>query len=173
MNTGEQNSFLKAYEDFSDAIFRYCYFRLYHRELAKDLAQETFIKTWEYIAKGGKVQNIRAFLYRVARNLIIDESRKKRMFSLDLLREKGFDPAVSMEEEIQSHAGVRDVMKFLSDLEPKYREVIILRFVEDMSPKEIAEAIGESENNISVRLHRAIKKVRELIEKESRHHESR
>ena len=76
-----------------DAIFRHCYFRVFDRERARDLVQETFLKTWEYLTRGHDIENIRAFLYRVATNLIIDDSRRKKEISLEQLSESGFDPA--------------------------------------------------------------------------------
>jgi len=73
-----EKEFLDAYEKYADAIYRHCYFRVYNKELAEDLTQETFIKTWKYIVEGKEVKNIKSFLYRVAVNLIIDNSRKKK-----------------------------------------------------------------------------------------------
>ena len=81
-NTEIMEAFTKAYDELSDAIFRHCWFRIGDRERAKDLMQETFTKSWQYISRGEKVDNLKAFLYRVANNLIIDEYRKKKELSL-------------------------------------------------------------------------------------------
>ena len=66
----KEQEFLDAYKQYADSIYRHCYFRVYNKELAEDLTQETFIKTWKYIAQGKEIKNIKAFLYRVAVNLI-------------------------------------------------------------------------------------------------------
>jgi DNA-directed RNA polymerase specialized sigma24 family protein len=87
-----ENEFMQAYDNFADAIFRHCYYRVFDRERGKDLMQETFMRAWQYLNKGEKVLNMRAFLYRIANNLIIDESRKKKEQSLEQLQEAGFDP---------------------------------------------------------------------------------
>ena len=82
--------FVEWYNTYSDAIFRHCYFRLKgDRETAKEFVQETFIRTWKY-RKTHEIHNIRAFLYRVATNLIINESRraKRPTVSLDYLRDE-------------------------------------------------------------------------------------
>ena len=71
-------AFKQAYEDHKDEIFRHCYFHTFDRELAKDLLQETFLKTWEYIVAGNDIENVRAFLYRVATNLVINAAKKKK-----------------------------------------------------------------------------------------------
>src|SRR3990167_4352630 len=89
-----KQEFAKAYDEFADAIFRHCYFRLSNREKAKDMMQETFMRVWSYMEKGNTIEftKIRPFLYKTASNLIIDEYRRnKHELSLDLLREDGFE----------------------------------------------------------------------------------
>ena len=74
--------FMQSYEEFSDAIFRYALFQTSNKETALDIAQDTFTKTWQYLQKGEEIENIRAFLYRVARNatsLSITVARKKQV----------------------------------------------------------------------------------------------
>lgn len=158
-----EQEFLKAYDSLSDAIFRHCYFRISDRDMAKDLAQETFTKTWEYIAKGGKVENIKAFLYRVANNLIVDEFRKKKELSLERLGEDGFEPVSRDDKDIRADIEAKEMIRMIEKLEPDYREAVMMRHVEGMSVKEIAATIGESENVISVRIHRGLSKLRELL----------
>jgi len=160
------DEFMKVYDAHVDAIFRHCYFRVFDRERARDLVQETFLKTWEYLAQGRKIENIRAFLYRVATNLIIDGSRRKKEISLEQLSEAGFDPAAEEKEDITALLDWDFLLKKLEDLEPLYREALVMRYVDDMSVKEIAEATGEKQNTISVRLHRAAGKLKQLIAKQ-------
>lgn len=155
--------FLAAYDQFADAIFRHCYFRVFNRDRAKDLMQETFTRAWEYLAEGKRVDNLRAFLYRVATNLIIDEARKKKAVSLETLAEEGFDPPAEDGRLIEG-IDARLILRFLKEIEPAYREVVAMRYLEGLSPKEIAEALNENENAVSVRIHRGIKKLRVAIE---------
>src|SRR5579863_136343 len=84
----KEKEFLEAYQHYADAIYRHCYFRVYNKELAEDLTQETFIKTWKYITEGKEIKNLKAFLYKVAVNLIIDNSRKKTALVFDDIKEK-------------------------------------------------------------------------------------
>jgi len=165
-----EKQFLKAYDEFADPIFRHCYFRVFNRERAKDLMQETFTKTWEYLNQSpitnheSRITNMRAFLYRVANNLIIDNSRKKHERSLDQMQEEGFDPGEDTRSRLIGLMEAGEVIKMLDKVNPKYRQVIQMRYLDDLSPKEIAETIGESENNVSVRLHRGLKEIREILE---------
>ena len=164
----KNEEFLLAYENYSDAIFRHCFFRVYNRDEALDIAQESFIRTWEYIGKGHDVQNIRAFVYRVANNLIIDRSRKKKALSLDELQEVGFDPGKDDTDKLHHSLEGKEALKMIVDLDKKYQDVIVMRFIDDLSPKEIAEILNESENAISVRIHRGLKKARELIDEKQK-----
>lgn len=157
-----EQEFLDAYDRFSDAIFRHCFFRVYDRELARDLVQQTFMKTWEYIASGKEIDNLRAFLYRVATNLIIDQARKAKAVSLDELLEKGFDPR-SPRDDLQILFDSKYILESLDNLEEDNKKLIIMRYVDGFGPKEMAGILGVSENVVSVRLNRATKQLRELL----------
>lgn len=121
------------------------------------------MRTWEYLVEGHEVKNLRAFLYRVANNLIIDDSRKKKEASLEDIVAEGLEFASRAQTELQHGAEACELLIFLDKLEPPHRELILMRYLDDLSPGEIAEAIGTTENNVSVRLHRAIRKARELL----------
>jgi RNA polymerase sigma-70 factor, ECF subfamily len=160
----KKQEFLKAYDELSDALFQHCYYRVSNREIAKDLIQEAFVKTWEYIVSDKEIKNLKAFLYRVTNNLIIDYYRKKKEISLDNLREDGFDVSADDEERVRAGAEVERSLHLLNKLEDKYKEIIILRFVDGLSPTEIGEITGQTENAVSVSTNRALKKFRELLE---------
>jgi RNA polymerase sigma-70 factor (ECF subfamily) len=90
-NDANRQQFLAAYDNYADAIYRHCFYRVFSKPLAEELTQDTFMKTWKYLEGGKQVENLRAFLYRVANNLIIDHSRKKKEERLDALLEKSAD----------------------------------------------------------------------------------
>lgn len=160
-----QKIFIESYEAHSDAIFRYCYFKTSDRELALDLTQETFTKTWHYMSSENEIENIRAFLYRVAGNLVIDYHRKKKPTSLDILQEEGFDLATNEHENQFRTLLGEEIMAGLTKLDGIYKEILTLRFVEDLSIEEIEKITGLSQNNISVRIHRALEKLKEIMNK--------
>ena len=159
-----QEQFAEAYTKYSEDLFRYGFFRVNDRELAKDLIQETFMKAWRYMEKDpASVLNIRAFLYKILGNLIIDQYRKRRdEASLEVLHEEGFDPAF---DDTSRWADVLDgeqARVLLKQVPEPYREAVLLRYVEDLSLTEIAKITGVSQNTISVRVHRGIDKLREI-----------
>ncbi len=117
--------------------------------------------------KKRKIEQIRPFLYRVARNLIIDLSRKKTTLSLDTYLEDGGDIKETNPDQFGLAFDVDRVLKLVDSLDPKYREPLVLRYVEDLSLSEIADIMGVSENVVSVRLHRAIKQVQALVDQKN------
>jgi RNA polymerase sigma-70 factor (ECF subfamily) len=158
-----EKEFMVVYEAHMDAVFRHCYFRVFHRERAKEIMHEAFTRTWEAIAGGQDIQNIRAFVYRVAGHLIIDESRKKKSASLEALAEDGFDPSAEDPEMGKDVVDIARLRSALERLDPAYRDAVRMRYMEALSPKEIAEMTGESQNVISVRIYRGLKQLRGVL----------
>jgi RNA polymerase sigma-70 factor, ECF subfamily len=162
-----REDFAKAFEEYADAIFRHCYTRVRDRETAKDLTQNTFIRTWEYIAKGNDIENIRAFLYKTAGNLTINEinQRKRRgVTSLEELQESGRDIAAESEPEaLEMLHEERHLLQKLYRVPSPYREAVIMRYVDGLKPAEIAEITGETANVVSVRIHRGIQYLRSFL----------
>ncbi|MES2749195.1 MAG: sigma-70 family RNA polymerase sigma factor [Patescibacteria group bacterium] len=175
-NSGSHESrFLEAFTDYSDALFRHASMRINDREKSIDLVHDTFTKVWTYVRNGHEVENYRPFLYKVLNNLIIDEYRKQKEASLDALFEKdgvdeGSFPELS-ESTVEALAATIDgkqAFDLIALLPDTYREVLIMRFVDGLGPREISELVEESENVISVRIHRGLKILREKIESSAR-----
>jgi RNA polymerase sigma-70 factor, ECF subfamily len=158
-----EKQFLAAYDDYADDLFRHCYFRVYDRELAIDLVQEVFCRAWAYLARGKEVQNLRAFLYGIMHNVIVDEIKRNKAFSLDSLLEEGFSFEDDTSPDMEQHVIVQEVVGKFRLLDEPYRIVMQMRFVDDLPPKEIARILELSENVVSVRLHRGVEKLRKIL----------
>jgi RNA polymerase sigma-70 factor (ECF subfamily) len=163
--------FLKAFEDFNDALFRHALLRISNREKAIDLVHDTFTKVWSYLRNGYEIDNFRPFLYKVLNNLIIDEYRRKKEASLDALLalegvdEGSFDElSESTAEALAATIDGKKAFELLEQLPDQYKEVIILRFVDQLGPREISKLIEETENVVSVRIHRGLKTLRNMLE---------
>lgn len=167
MKTNTENSdFLKWYDEFSDAIFRHVAFRLSDREKAVDVTQEVFIRLWDTVTKGNKIENPRALLYKIANNLIVDEYRKKKTVSLDEMRdEQDFDIGYGGRGDLENGDDHVKLLHLISQLPEPYKDVLTMRHVDGFSVKEIARRVGETENVVSVRIHRAIQKIKDEYEK--------
>lgn len=157
--------FIKTYDQFSDKIFRHLFFRIRDREKALDLMQETFTKTFLYIKDGKEVENIQAFLYRVANNLMIDDFKKRKVYSLEKMEEEdGFTPSIDETAMIQKKIDAETVLQKIGEVPSAFQTVIVMRYVDELSSKEIAAILGESENSINVKMHRGLKKLRKILE---------
>ncbi len=170
-----EKMFQEAYQMHSDAIFRFVLFKIDNREKALDLTQETFMKTWMHLIKNTDIKNLRAFLYRVAGNLVIDEYRKRgkkdyATDSLEVMSEDGFEPSSNINEleALTNRLDGEKVMSMISSLPEMYSSILFLKYSEDLSISEMAEDLEVSQNVVSVRLNRAMAKLRELIELESK-----
>ena len=168
----KEQQFQRAFEAHADELFRHATLRLSDRERAVEIVQETFLRTWEYVRKGEEVRDFRAFLFRTLRHLIIDEYRRRKTVSLESMLDSEdtsiealmpADESNTLEAAMSRFDGARVLAK-LPELPDLYREVILLRYVEGWSPQEIARHLGESENVVSVRIHRGLKKLRTLLE---------
>lgn len=159
-----ERQFLELYERYADAVYRHCYFRVSDKEAAEDIAHETFARMWEYAAEGNQADNPKALLYRIAGNLVIDHYRRKKAVSLEVLQEEGFDPRGSDEESVTGEAEGSEALALLAHLPEKDRAVVAMRYIDGLSVSEIAKLTDETPNVISVRIHRAVKKLRDIFE---------
>ncbi|MDD2657804.1 MAG: RNA polymerase sigma factor [Candidatus Pacebacteria bacterium] len=161
-----KKQFTRLYTDESDAVFRFCFLRTSDRDVAIDIMQDTFMRFWEVYARQEEViESKRAFLFAIARNRIIDWYRKKKSPSLDALVEKAGAEGETFKdttqvENIEMAAEAKSLIEKIGELDPLYQQVVYLRYVEDLEPREIAEILGETANVISVRLHRGLKQLR-------------
>lgn len=158
-----KESFLQTFDAYSDAIFRFCLVKTSHKELAEDLTQETFMRYWTALKDGKEMTNPRSFLYTIAQNLVIDWYRKKKSVSLDVLEDGGYEPKASDRITAEGDAQTQQILSVIDQLEEKDKEVLLLRFVEGLDPKDIAELFDETANAVSVRINRAITKVQRIL----------
>lgn len=159
----KRNQFIELYDTHADAIFRFCYFKTGNRETAKDLTQDTFIKAFNYLEKG-EVQNQKNFIYTVAKNVVIDFWRKNKSIPESQLPEGLFE-SMAAEDNTEVSDDYATFLSLLDKLSESDREVILLRYVEDMSSKDMAQLLGERENTILVRISRAKEKLKDLLNK--------
>ncbi len=170
-----EQQFKDAFERHSDELFRHASMRLSDRDRALELTQECFLRALEYAQRGGEIRELRPFLYRTLKNLIIDEYRKKKQYSLEDMIEGTDessteallppDESNTLEAAMDRFDGKR-ALAAMRELPEMYKEALTLRYVDGLSPKEIAHILGESENVVSVRIHRALRKLKDMLQKD-------
>lgn len=164
METNITDTFKKIYEDESDAIFRFCLTRVSNKDQALDITQETFLRLWNNLLEEKKILNYRAFIFTIARNLIIDWYRKEKNISLDkMIEDEGFDQVDNYAmKNIETGIEGRYLIEKINELSPMNKDPVYLRFVEDLSPEEIGKILNISTNNASVRINRGLEELRKI-----------
>lgn len=178
MQTGNvaQDQLSIAYAEHANAILRHCHSRVRSKEDAEELVQDTFVNAYNYLEQGKKVENLKAFLFRIANNLIVDRVRKQKNqkekeVSLDLLHENGFTLTSSYGTEmVQRKLDMEHAILALRECTEEDQLIFALRYVDGLKPGEIAALLDLSTNSVSVRLHRISRKISSLFEEgETRH----
>lgn len=163
-----QQKFLTDFEELSDEFFRFVVYQTGNRDVAIDLVQDVWVETWNFIAAGNGIQNLRAFVYTVLRRRIIDWRRKKKSDSLDSMSDSGFDPraAESAIADSAAREHVTIVHAAIAALSPSDSELIQLRFIQELPVARISEILGLPGPTLSVQIHRAKEKLKtELIQR--------
>lgn len=166
----DKEAFIKAYDLYVDHIYRFIYFKVSNKEDAQDLVSAVFLKTWNYIQRESlkDVKTLRALLYKVSRTSIIDHYRKNSQHNNIRIDDQEneidiADDRQNIAEKTEIIFDFRIIENKLKELKDEYREVIILRFIDELSIDEIAEIVGKTKGNVRVLLYRSLKALKELI----------
>lgn len=163
IHRGDASAFAETYDLFAPKIYRHALFRTSSKETAEDIMSQTFLKAWEYISKNAKeVTYLKAFLYRVANNLIIDHYRAKDRMPVSLTdeMEQVLPGGGDIEEETDFVLDKDRMHDALCQLKVETRELLVMRYVDDLTMDEIAELKGKNKNALYVALHRAVKELK-------------
>jgi RNA polymerase sigma-70 factor, ECF subfamily len=158
--------FEKVYDTYVKQIFRFIYLRTNNTQISEDINSETFLRFWKTIERGKIINNERAFLYAIARRIIIDYYRSKKYkveVHVEEIPEERQYPNDEMVEKLYLDQQINQIYTQLKKIKKEYQEIIILRFVEDLEYDEIAEILGKKDTNIRVLVHRAIDKLKKII----------
>ena len=164
-------------ETYQHRLMRYLMFLTGKREVAEDLFQETWIRVLRRGSQYNGQARFDTWIFTIARNLVIDLSRKRTMASLDEMREGGDDerPFEIVEdgpsplEQFQGRENAAEVATVILKLEPSYREVLTLRFHEELSLEEIAAVTRAPLSTVKSRLYRGLAALKpELLALRSR-----
>ena len=172
----DKEAFTQAYDAYLDSIYRFIYFKVGSQEVAEDISSQVFLKTWDYIQNNNlrDYKTLKALLYKVARNTVIDHYRKesrKAESSLntalgDIKDVNIVDPGQDILSKISTKADYEIIVLRMRDLKDEYREAIVLRYINELNIKEIAEVLDKSRGNVRVLIYRALQALKELVEDE-------
>lgn len=161
-------NFTEIYNTHVDRIYRFVFIRVNSIEIAQDLTSEVFTRTFEYLEKNRamNIENIQAFLFRIASNLVTDYYRQKSHKNIPLEYETKAVVEQKAPEDLRPDVAILraeqadQVQVALQNINSAYADTLMLHYIEDLSIKEIAEITGRPEGTIRVMLHRGLKELR-------------
>jgi len=160
--TDQEKTLNSAHQTYEKGLNLYAFSKVHSHSTGGDLVQDTFIKTWHYLVRNGKIHTMKAFLYHVLNGLIIDEYRKRKFTSLDTLVEKGFEPSVDSSEQLLNTLDGKAALLLIERLPEKYKRAMRMKYVQLLSLKEMSLITGETKNSIAVQIHRGLEKLKLL-----------
>lgn len=158
-----REQFEDQYHEHSEAIYRFLYWQTKDLVLSQDLTAGTFERAWRS-RQSFTDGSVKAWLYRIARNLLIDHWRRNKALLLDDvpgLADQLEGPGISYDyDQEQARLAVNQALLKLPD---RLRAVIALRFIEGLSAREVAQILGTTEGNVRVLQYRALKQLKRLM----------
>jgi len=163
---GDERALTRAYDQYAPAIYRYAYRLAGHEATAQDVTSETFHKLLNAFQKGGgPTDNLSAWLYRVAHNLIVDGYRRQPD-DPPIASEQAPQIAVAgrQEERLERQELMECARRALQRLTSLQQQVISLRFLEELSIKETADVMGKTEGPVKALQYRATQSMQRILE---------
>ncbi len=166
LNNRDEAAFVECYDFYAPKLYRHAFYRLGSKELAEDVVSEVFIKTWEFLTDPNKkISNLKAFLYRVANNLIIDYYRgqERQSILIDEVLAAQLGDMGRAKEKMINKLEFEAVLKSLEKLNSETRKILIWRYIDQLDIREISEITGKKANAIYVAIHRGLKEIKKII----------
>jgi RNA polymerase sigma-70 factor (ECF subfamily) len=162
---GDSSAFGSLYDHYQAMIYRFVAIKVGSREEAEDITHQVFLSAWQKM-KSYKHRGypFSSWLYRIARNQVIDHYRAKRSeVSIDKIDPELFASVEHASDDLTEKFQLENVRKAIAALKPDYQDVVIMRFVEDISLKETAAILKKSEGAIKLIQHRAVKELKKAL----------
>jgi len=153
--------FKKIYDQHIDKIYRFIFLKVSSKEVAQDLAAEAFLRFWQTLDSPTEIQNTRAFLYQITRNLIIDHYREKsqaQLIPLENIVVK--DLSADLEKQALLSSDMGQIYQALTGLKQEHQDAIIFYYLDEFSVPEIAEIMSKTENAVRLVIHRGLEALR-------------
>lgn len=156
-----RKTYSDIYDKHVDKIYRFIALKVKSPETAEDLCSEVFLRGWQAFKGETKIENIQAFLYQIARNLLSDhyrESSKAQLVSVEYASIA--DSRQDLEEKAFVSSDLGQVKLALANIKEEYREVIIWYYLDELKVPEIAKILNKPEGTCRVLIHRALKALK-------------
>ncbi len=168
----DPEAFGKIYDLYAHRIHRFIYFKVASVEEAQDLTADVFLKVWSYLLdeRGKEVRHLSALLYGIARNRVIDHYRSKsgrETLPLPEEAEERIADDRADQKKTDAKIDVSMLEKHLRSLKDEYREVLVMKYLDELETFEIARILGKTQGNVRVLLHRALDAIKDRVSAET------
>jgi RNA polymerase sigma-70 factor (ECF subfamily) len=162
---GDSDAFESLYLHYMERIYRYIFFRVGDEAQAEDMTEEVFVRVWEALPKYKLGESrFTSWLYTIAHNLVVDHYRRRNPTSISMDEVTRYPDRRNLPERIIGRKQEFEILAHsIMQLEDLEQQVLLLRFVEELSHREIAKIIGKSQTASRVIQHRALKALRILM----------
>ena len=163
---GDGDAFGRLYDMHVDRVYRHIYYRVSNNADAEDLTQQVFIRAWRAIGRYKRTASpFLAWLIKISHNLVIDFYRSKKSEVYVNFDSITAEPEVDPAQLAEARYDRQEIRRAISKLRDDQQQVVLMRFIEDFSYKEIATVLGKSEGAVRVILHRGLTKLKTILEK--------
>jgi RNA polymerase sigma-70 factor (ECF subfamily) len=181
----KKKEFEMVYDKHVEQIFRFVFLKVSSKDDAEDVTSKVFIRVWEAMQKEKdrykpEIKNYRAFIYKIARNMVIDYYRQNRpeMEEKDAENQTklstnranvSLDDIVAIDKEMRAderaifNSEIEEVKKALKNLNDDYQNVIIWYYLDELTASEIADLLEKTEVSVRVLIYRAMDSLRQEL----------
>ncbi len=165
----DSQAFIEIYDRYQADLYRFIYYKIGRSEESQDLTSMVFLKTWHHIQNKSLTDSktLRALVYKIARNAIIDYYRQGRTKIESLDDEDNpihiIDEKQDLSKDLDESLELERLSHLIRQLKEEYKEIIVLKFINELELDEISEVTGKSKGSLRVTLHRALKSLKELV----------
>ena len=162
---GSSSAFGSLYDHYQPMIYRFVLVKTGSHEESEDITHQVFLSAWQKVRTyKHRGHPFSSWLYQIARNQIVDFYRaKKSDFSIDAVDPEYFAAPASVSADLAAKLEIEKVRRAIEQLKPDYQDVIIMRFVEDISLRETAAIMGKTEGAVKLIQHRAVKELQKMF----------
>ena len=164
-----KEQFSHIYDQYIEKIYRFVYLKVNSQEIAEDLTSKVFLRGWEsYNKNQRKIENPGAFLYQIARNMVVDHYREKGRNKVTYAENLFYipDTAKNPHEKAIVNADIELTMSALKNLKKEYQDVLIWYYLEDMSAENIAQLLDKPAGTVRVTIHRGLESLKNEIKRQ-------
>jgi len=161
--------FSHIYDQYIEKIYRFVYLKVNSQEIAEDITSKVFLNGWESYKNQKEIENPGAFLYKIARNMVIDHYREKgrtKVISADNAPQM-VDNKVNLYEKAILASDIEVIKSAINNLKKDYQDVIIWHYLEDMPIVEIAEILDKPVGTVRVMIHRGLNTLKDELKGEA------